>query len=1369
MSNERIIPSLVGDIHLGSSKDSIDTSVEFTPQNPFTIDIPKKEDEPELKIGNPGFPMEPEKYGIFETAVAKFENLSTNYKLMHKANEPLTQPANLEAQYLLPNVNDKFYHPAPPGWSPKQEIDKLTNIDPKYINKLLGSKNPTDFNYQLESIRDQENRDHVLQNGSTLGKILGGVTGVSPIGSIEDFIPLTAIATKAKVASGFISGISKNIPGLLGASAIREGAAEMDRVDGNIPSFLKDTFIDTAFATTFFGGIGAAKTLINMSELNRLKQFSRDFIDGIGFNFKVDKKGNLNGFEAVDTTGGSLGAAKVTRAQEHADAAFYKGGLFKLPYVGAASLAVISGNIPGFKYLLGSPLVRLKTSKYKSANAFADAAFDHFITTEGEAKGGVRPKSFELKMKQTRAMLTSLKFQTDALHAERNGYKIQSRPTLNIQNAWSAIKQKSIESLSRESNSTDWINREDFMDEIQHTVVTGQSSEHAAVNTGATLYRNIYDNTGHDFLSAYGLPDDYFRNMDKYLTRVYNTQYMNENEHGENGWIPVISNWFREADSVISERMQPINDLSSQIKEFEAAHTAAVEELGKRETQMNPGTEMVPYSTTIAPEMKTYQIKGRERLTAGYKELEGSQATGMTNDHTMTLASMRQKLKSMKEHLQNELRSNPEYDYHIDDRNALSANEANELKALLQPLKKVQKQIDDQKSVISNLKSIKSRKLSTTKKQETVEKATPHAKEYVAQKELIEKEEEKLDELRRQHQDIEYNLYDNARSGKINPRLYNPLNFKFKDPSDRLKFRDVFDSHSQREIHAKSAYDSIMNMHPEDIISDMFGKMIGNPETNPLKKRTLMVPDKVLYNNNFLTKDLYSKTANYVNRLARMTHLKTSFNNVTVNGNFEEIAESLLNEYKDNRDVINKRIEKLTDEKKILKEKKKLRTEAIEYNNIKKDMKRLFENRMMGINKRDDFDNMARRTWMSLTASANLHNLPATQITDLAWGGFQHGIWPSIRDGIYPVIESLGGILKTKDSEALREMAPHIHLGFQDMLNNYADRNWHSELQPYLNMGKFVSGVEKYAHFSALTDLSPYIDNGIQHIHGSVIQSRFMKLLHEQVTNGKLSNKDSLYLRKYGIDPKEWGQRMVDSYKNAGGFKTKLGGYMSKAWQWPDLEAANLFNDAVFRGVQNTLVWKGMADSPFFADNILGLFFHTFTGWTYAAMNRYMIPALQHPDGELLAKMMWMMGAGALVSPLRRLSRGEDAWPDDMTDAQIGYEAFTDSGVLSSIGNVMNIANFMSDDKLLGNLKNDKFKNRAKTGIFGMSDVVSSTASRISDVIGMANSGLDEKDMKTAAHMLPITGSMYGHYISDKLIESWNLPRNKRAAKIENG
>lgn len=1260
---------------------SIDTSVEITPQNPFTIDIPTKEGQPETPVANPGFPVEEEKTGFFKSALDEFQENATNYHALHAASAPLTEPKSVysTASYLYSDVNDKFYHPAPPGWSPKQEIEKQTNIDPKFIPKLLNTKNPDDFKFQLNDINEQTQRDKELQNGSTMGKILGGLVGLSPIGSIENFIPLTAIATKAKVANGFISGLVKNYPGILAASAIHEGAAEIDKVDGNLSSFLKDTFVDSAFGSIFFGAIGASKSLINVAEFNKLKQFSREALDGIGFNYKVDKEGNLKGFEAVDTTG-SLSAARVSKAQEYADSAFYKSGLFKIPYVGAGSLALLSGNVPGFKYLLGSPLIRLKTSKYKEANAFADAAFDHFITTEGEAKGGIRPVSFEMKVKQTKAMLTNLRVQGIALHAESNNYKITPRPAIAIQNAWSSIKQKTIGQLSEESKSKDWQSKEDFHDKAQHVMISGISNKDAAVNEMAAMHRKVTTDAADAYLKAHDLPPDYLKDKDTFLSRVYNIPHMLENEVGPNGWVPILSNYYEEADNLITARMQPIKDLENQIDQHEPTH-------------------------------------GKEKLIK------------LKND-----------LKYANEKLQNELRSNPEYQYHIEDRNALSSDEARELTAILKSRDKLQKQIEEQKILASSLKG--------KNNQETKKVAL-----------------EKVEELKRNLEDEEYNLYDKARNHEINPRLYNPLDFKFRDPNNRLKFRDVYGSQVNRERVAKAQYDSITNMHPEDIIADMFGKITGNSATNPLKERTVLVPEELLYNNNFMTKDLDAKTANYVNFLSKRTHLKTSFQNTTVNGNFEELAVDMTNSYQNIRKKINDRLDKLTDPKEIKKEQKNLRKEAKEFNSIKHDMKTLFETRMMGINKRSDFDNMARNTLMSLTAAINLHNLGATQITDLAFGGYQHGIWPSVRDGIYPIIESLGGILKTKDSAALREMAPSIHLGLQDMGNNYADRNWNAELQPYVNMGKIVTGIEKYAHFSALADLSPYIDNGVQHVNGSIIQAEFMRLLHKS-DKGTITDKEDLYLRKYGIDHKIWAPRMIQSYKDSGGFKTKLGGYMSNAWKWQDLEAANLFNDSVFRGINNTLVWKGMADSPFFADNILGMFFHTFTGWTYAATNRYLIPTLQHPDGEMLLKMMWMMGAGALVSPMRRISRGEDAVPDDMTTTQRAYEAFSDSGVFSSIGNVINLANLMTDHKFFGNLKgNDKFNNRTKTGIFGISDVVSSTASRISDVVDMANSGLDEKDMKTAANMLAITGSMYGHYASGKIIESWNLPRNKRAAE----
>ena len=208
-----------------------------------------------------------------------------------------------------------------------------------------------------------------------------------------------------------------------------------------------------------------------------------------------------------------------------------------------------------------------------------------------------------------------------------------------------------------------------------------------------------------------------------------------------------------------------------------------------------------------------------------------------------------------------------------------------------------------------------SSQLLSAKKSKTVEQAKPKSQKHIEIKEQISLEQNKLNELNRNLQDEEYRLYSMSLNGEVNPRLYNPITHEYKDPKNRLKFRKVFNSHQEREAIAKSYYNSIMQMHPEDVVNDMFNMMIGSPVSNPILRRTMPIPDEVLYNNNFMSKDLYSKTANYVNLLSRRTHLKTSFNHVTISGDFEELAQGIGTRYDSYRQVINNKIEKLNQSK----------------------------------------------------------------------------------------------------------------------------------------------------------------------------------------------------------------------------------------------------------------------------------------------------------------------------------------------------------------------------------------------------------------------------------------------------------------------
>ena len=260
---------------------------------------------------------------------------------------------------------------------------------------------------------------------------------------------------------------------------------------------------------------------------------------------------------------------------------------------------------------------------------------------------------------------------------------------------------------------------------------------------------------------------------------------------------------------------------------------------------------------------------------------------------------------------------------------------------------------------------------------------------------------------------------------------------KFKDPNNRLRFRDVYESHIHRENYAKAAYDSIMHTNAEDTVADIMGKVTGNGKENPLKARTLLVPDSVLYKNNFMTKNLMSKVNNYALYISRRTHIKNVFKDVTHEGGIQPILEKLNQSYKSKREPFDLRKAKIKEElelldkdtdkeliKKLNKENKGLTknitNETKRFNRSKERMQMAYE-RMMGLRKREKWEVVTQGVIRSLVAMVNLHQLPLTQIADLGTIGLQHGAWPFVRDTVYPVLTSVNGLLKTKDSEAIRE------------------------------------------------------------------------------------------------------------------------------------------------------------------------------------------------------------------------------------------------------------------------------------------------------------------------------------------------------------
>lgn len=1294
-----------------SLRPNLDISIDYNLNNPYQVTLPGGFYSSQSLKG-----LE-EKPSFLDTVKAQTYRMNATLRGIHGLGSYIDE-------------TDPLFDVKPDGWTSKTDISKYENVRPEFRGAMLNARSPKHQDYLYQKILEEQKLDDDAANGSWLSWLIGGGLGI--VSDPMTYIPIVGWSKYANVSSSFLMSAARSLPGGASYAVLSSVAEQMDKVNGNVHDFLVDSFVKTVFSTVLFGALGAGASLTEKMALWELKDLAKATIEGVDFKFKVNEKGEINGYQLVDTTGG-LSAEKVSYYEDMAKSQFNKSGVFKIPYVGEGIIKL--AGMPVF----GSPLINLINSKSQVVRAFIDRIADHNFITKGVAEGEVAPRKFASLMNQEYAKLRALSVQYDALFYERNGIETSNRVGASAIEKALYLKNKGAELLGKQGGEN-YVSREKFNDEVQHVIYSGERSEHSSVNEAAALHKEQMDTTYKAYRKAYNLPEDWLppKTAQEYLTRVYDTPFMNSNR---GAWKSTISNWLKDADNIITEHLQPIKNITEQIEANKANQES-----------------FLKHTNITDAEKKAFS-----------EELE----------------ALKLKKKVLEEQLQNELRNNPDLQLHVEDWNALSADEAHELEQLTKRRDIAKKEISEQKKVIAKIKSQAEKRSAAALKNKTVQTAKSNKRKSETGKLVLEKEEAKLSELEKELDQEEQKLQELAASGKINYRFARKQEgssrYVFRNPNERLKFRDPYESHFHREQHAEAYYNTIMNQTPEDTINQVMGRFTGNASENPLKSRTLLIPDKVLYDGKFLTNDVMAKVSNYTSYLARRTHLKTVFNDVSIDGGIEPILNELNVEFeKAHIDLSNRKTElqnKLLNKdletkekaqleknlKKVNKELAKLRTEF----DKNKDILRHIYEKMMGIQKTSRRAQQIKSAVMSITAWANLPFVPLTQINDLSAIGLQHGIWPLIRDGMYPLVESLGGILKTKDSEALRNAAPSVHLALQDVGMGYADRNWSMQTNPYLNLGRWVNTLEKIAHLSSNFTMTNYIDNLLQRITGSVVQSELMRILHASQL-GKLSKRDSNYILKYGIDPKVWQDRMLAAYKKNGGGKTKLGGYQSHFWQWEDQEASNVFADAVFRSIKDTQIQAGLIDAPLFTDDngpigIMGSFLRGFNGWAFASVNRYVIPSLQQPDAEKLMGVLGMLATGFWVDPFRRVARGEEMFPDSLKPKEIMWSTFTNSGYFSWFANILADANLMTGDTLLGNLRSDKYKDRTRAGLLGPAW---GTVNRMADIISAAGSGeWNEADMKKAARMLPFVNASWTWWMSKYIIESLELPRNRAAAR----
>jgi len=1311
--------------------------VPITPIDHTTAEVPF--DESLTAFGSNPKEAPKKEIGFFEGALANLEDKNETWHLLHGGWD--------KTEDYLEGYKD-------PNFNPMQYTNKFLNVKSEYQPYLMASENEDQMNFRLKRIYHEQWVDDTVKNGSWMQWLTGG--GLAIPSDLITYIPVIAEVKYAQYAKTAIRGLMKNAAGGLAFGLSGSLGEQVDRINGNLHDFLTDSVIRSVFATSLFGLGPVLSLAADKMELWKLQSYVGDAVRGIGYKLKVGEKGEVQGMQAYDMTNGSVSADKVRLAQDKADSAFHKNGFFKIPYIGTAAEKFMSNDA------FGSLALSMLLSPYQSVRTTIDLAYAHGITTKGLAEGKEKPISFFTQMQKTLAHIRAEQNTFNALHMEANGIKSDNYVSQSLQQGGLYARQKSLEMIDAEIGDKPYISVEAFSDAVQQVMHSGNSHPIGAVNEAASMFKTSMDKYYKDWRIAYNLPEDWMPPLtsQQYLMRVYDTNYLNNNlgsmekdlsNQDNNGkWIPVIANELRNQDNTIIKYMQPIRDIEAEIE----AHNIKRRELLE------------------SPNVQDPQVK------AAKAEAEALRIKKMVAEDNLT----------------NQIRTNPDLSLLAHDWNALSADEAKELEQLTKRRDIAKAEVSRIKKIVSDLEAEAKKREGLANKATTVKTAKSNLRKSDIGKLEAERVKVKaeLDKTEKELYDEEAKLQELAESGKVNRRFYSkPLDsniYVFRNPNERLKLRRTYheqdgyiadeeDAHIFRKEHAKAYYDTILNQSAEDTINQVMGRYTGNGMENHTKARTINIPDKVLYDNNFMTKDLLSKVANYKMWLARRTHLKNTYKNVSIEGGFEPIIRELQEQFdakhtqlNQDKAAIQEKLanKKLTEAARLKLEKglkqvdKAIKEERKAFNRGKKQMQFVYE-KMAGISKLDKTAKSIVQGIKSFNVFANLGFLPATMITDLSSNGLKQGFLPFIVDGIYPVVQSLGGLLKTHDSESFRSTAGAINLALHHIGNSTASRQMDLSTNPYLNLGRIPAALDKVAHFTSNINLTTTIDNFLQRLTSAVAQSNVIRHM-VAFSEGKLTKADRQWLLKYGLNPEKDSKKILAAFKKDGGGTNGLGGYQSNFWHWEDMETANKVSDAVFRSTHDTIISANSLDSPMWLDenSSMGMFapiIRGFKGWAFASLNRYLIPSLQQPDAQKLMGFALMSASAALVSPSRRMAKGESPYRDGQTKTQIAAEILLDSPQFAWLSESLQDANLLAGGSLLGDLKNNKYYDRQRMGVLGPT---ATNANKLFNFMSaMATGNMNEHDTMGMASMIPVLNSLYGYNATQHIVQGFGLPKNR--------
>ncbi|EMG3684438.1 hypothetical protein V4251_001817 [Serratia marcescens] len=278
-----------------------------------------------------------------------------------------------------------------------------------------------------------------------------------------------------------------------------------------------------------------------------------------------------------------------------------------------------------------------------------------------------------------------------------------------------------------------------------------------------------------------------------------------------------------------------------------------------------------------------------------------------------------------------------------------------------------------------------------------------------------------------------------------------------------------------------------------------------------------------------------------------------------------------------------------------------------------------------------------------------LGGMTVSAIPDLARGVMVNGFSNSMRG--YSALISRSPAFKASRAE-MKKMA----VGLETILHTRA-RTMGDLVDSSSRTTAVEAGMERVTDVFGKLTLMGHFDDVNKSVSGMITS--------DSILSGAAAAKK---LAKLGINPNMAGRIRSEFQKHG---EVIDGWHIGNFEKWEDQHVAGVFQSAVLKDVNNTVITPGIGDTPLWASTPLGKTVFQFKSFATASYNRATLGGLQEGTAQFYYGTAFQIGLGALTYALKQAANGKDI---DTSPQKLVLEGLDRSGILGPLMEYNNMA-----------------------------------------------------------------------------------------------